>query len=90
MRAVEFYEQFDEPQNEIYRHLAALPFSLTIATTPDPFWPDALRQEQKEPGVARYHLRGKRSDSNPSLMPAERRSIRSRSTSTGILTSRNR
>lgn len=36
MRAVEFYEQFDEPQNEIYRHLAALPFSLSIMTTPDP------------------------------------------------------
>lgn len=69
MRAVEFYEQFDEPQNEIYRHLAALPFSLSIMTTPDPFWPDALRQEQKEPGVARYHLRGKHPDSNPSLMP---------------------
>ena len=70
MRAVEFYEQFGEPQNEIYRHLAALPFSLSIMTTPDPLWPDALRQEQKEPGVARYHLRGKRPDSNPSLMPA--------------------
>lgn len=65
MRTVEFYEEYADLPNDIYRNLAALPFALSIATTPDPLWPEALRQEQKEPGIARYHLHG----SNSTIMP---------------------
>jgi len=53
-----FYESKRDVQNNIYTNLAALPFYLTITSTPDTKFFETLKNTDKDPVVDRYNFRG--------------------------------
>lgn len=60
-----FYDSRRNLASEVHKDLAALPFYLTITSTPDHMFYEALKQEKKEPIIGRYNFRGE----NPDMVP---------------------
>jgi hypothetical protein len=53
----DFYQPFGERTSDFHRHLAALPFTLCLSTTPDWFLVNAFRAAGKSPIHEFYHYR---------------------------------
>jgi hypothetical protein len=53
-----FYNARQNLTTQLYHDLAALPFYLTVVSTPDTMFCEALRANQKEPIIASYNFRG--------------------------------
>lgn len=58
-KVLTFYDKWQHQPNNIYTELAALPFYLTIITTPDDLFCQALREVKKVPFTRSYNLRRK-------------------------------
>lgn len=61
-----FYSQRKDPCSDLYRNLAALPFYLTVTTTPDFMFRKALEDEGKHPRTGLYYF--KRADKTKSMV----------------------
>lgn len=59
-----FYRARQRLTNQLYTDLAALPFYLTITTTPDHMFCEALRANNKKPIIESYNFRGE----NPNMV----------------------
>jgi len=57
-----FYKERADHTNEVFNNLADLPFSVTITTTPDKMFSNALKKTGKEPFEEFYNYKGDETD----------------------------
>ncbi|MES0490147.1 MAG: toll/interleukin-1 receptor domain-containing protein [Leptospirales bacterium] len=57
-----FYKERTNNTNEVYTHLAELPFPLTVTTTPDKMFSNSLRKSGKKPYEEFYNYKGEETD----------------------------